>query len=131
MRRIGMAIVRTALGAVVVSSMAACVVQPARPVEVVRVAPPPPPPPMQPDPREAAAHRFDQVGGRVNELSHRIDAHVDQGYYPPPVGHDLHHRLDVIWQEARDMASQHGGGLSGEEHRTLNQELDGVAHAIR
>ena len=128
MKRSGTVIIRTALCAVVMSSMAACVVQPARPVEVVRVAPPAP---VQPDPREVAAHRFDQIGGRVNDLSHRIDVRVDRGYYPPPVGHDLHHRLDVIWQEARDMASRHGGGLSGEEHRTLNQELDGLAHEIR
>ncbi|CAM2156353.1 Lipoprotein [Pararobbsia alpina] len=122
---------RIAGGAALAFSMAACVVQPpAQRVEVVREAPPPPPPPM-PDPHEAAIHRFEQVQGRVGELSHRIDNHVNQGFYPPPVGNDLHHRVDVIWQEARDMASQHGGGLSGEEQRTLNQELDGAAHAIR
>jgi len=28
------------------------------------------------------------------------------------------------------MAAQHGGGLSGEEQRTLNQELDGTAQVI-
>jgi hypothetical protein len=42
----------------------------------------------------------------------------------------LHHRLDVIRQEAHDMAAQHGGGLSAEEQRVLNQELDNAAHAI-
>jgi hypothetical protein len=124
-------VARAVLGVALVSSIAACVVQPQRPVEVVRPAPPPPPPPMQPDPREAAARRYQQIGTRVNELSHRIDQHVNQGYYPPPEGGALHHRVDVIWQEARDMASQHGGGLGPEEQRTLNQELDGATHAIR
>jgi hypothetical protein len=71
-----------------------------------------------------------QVDGRADNLSRRIDAHVNAGAYPPPQGGALHHRLDVIRQEAHDMAAQHGGGLSGDEQRVLNQELDGAAHAI-
>jgi hypothetical protein len=120
---------RIACGVAIALSMAACVVQPPAQRVVVEPQSPPPPPPQ--DPHMAAIHRFEQIQSRVGELSHRIDDHVAQGFYPPPVGGDLHHRVDVIWQEARDMASQHGGGLSGEEHRTLNQELDGAAHAIR
>jgi hypothetical protein len=103
---------------VLVSSLAACVVSQ------------PPPPPPHPDQHEIAIQRLNQVYGRIENLNHRIDNHVNQGYYPPPQGGALHHRLDVIRQEAHDMAAQHGGGLSGDEQRVLNQELDGAAHAI-
>jgi hypothetical protein len=102
-----------------VSSLAACVVQQQQP------APPPPP-----NPHEVAVQRFNQVNGRIDNLSRRIDNHVNQGFYPPPQGGALHHRLDVVRQEAHDMAAQHGGGLSGEEQRVLNQELDNAQHAI-
>ncbi|HEV3422387.1 MAG TPA: hypothetical protein VG105_01120 [Paraburkholderia sp.] len=111
--------IRALAGCALVSSLAACV-----------VSPPPPPPAPHPDAHEIAEQRLRQVYGRIDNLSHRIDAHVNQGYYPPPQGGSLHHRLDVIGQEARDMAAQHGGGLSGDEQRVLNQELDGAAHAI-
>ena len=100
-----------------VSSLAACVVP--------QQAPPP-----GPNPHEIAVQRLNQVYGRADNLSRRIDNHVNQGYYPPPQGGALHHRLDVIRQEAHDMSAQHGGGLSGDEQRVLNQELDGAAHAI-
>ena len=102
-----------------VSSLAACV-----------VSPPPPPPPPHPDQHQIAIQRLNQVYGRIDNLSRRIDNHVNQGYYPPPQGGALHHRLDVIRQEAHDMAAQHGNGLSGDEQRVLNQELDNAAHAI-
>jgi hypothetical protein len=36
----------------------------------------------------------------------------------------------VIRREAHDMAAQHGGGLTADEQRVLNQELDNAAHAI-
>jgi hypothetical protein len=36
----------------------------------------------------------------------------------------------VIRHEAHDMAAQHGGGLTADEQRVLNQELDNAAHAI-
>lgn len=103
---------------VLVSSLAACVVTP------------PPPPQPHPDQHEIAIQRLNQVYGRIDNLSRRIDNRVNQGYYPPPQGGALHHRLDVIRQEAHDMAAQHGGGLSGDEQRVMNQELDGAAHAI-
>jgi len=76
-------------------------------------------------------HRMDQVNGRINSLWHHVDQRVSQGYYPPPQGDAFHHRLDVVRQEARDMASQHGGGLSGDEQHTLNSELDGLQRAIQ
>jgi hypothetical protein len=102
-----------------VCSLAACVVTPAPQTAQPR-----------PDAHEMALQRFEQVNGRIDNLSHRIDVRVDQGYYPPPQGGAFHHRLDVIRQEARDMATQHGGGLTGDEQRVLNQELDSTAHAI-
>jgi hypothetical protein len=114
MSRIARALAASAL----VSTLAACVVNQ------------PPPPPPGPNPHQIAVERLHQVDGRIDNLSHRIDVHVNQGYYPPPQGGALHHRLDEIRGEAHDMAAQHGGGLSGDEQRVLNQELDQAAHAI-
>ncbi|ACD18266.1 hypothetical protein [Paraburkholderia phytofirmans] len=110
--------IRALAACALLSSLAACV-----------VAPQPQPAP-RPNPQQIADQRLRQVDGRIDNLSRRIDNHVNQGYYPPPQGGALHHRLDVIRQEARDMAAQHGGGLSGDEQRVLNQELDNAAHAI-
>ncbi|WP_109476781.1 hypothetical protein [Paraburkholderia sp. C35] len=114
-------IVRALACCALVSSLAACVVPPAQ-----QIAEPSPPQ----NPHEAAARRFDQVNGRIDNMSRRIDTRVNQGYYPPPEGGALHRRLDTIRQEAHDMAAQHGGGLSGDEQRVLNQELDTAAAAI-
>jgi len=111
--------IRALAGLALVSSLAACV-----------VSPPPAPPAPHPDAHEIAVQRLNQVYGRIDNLHRRVDAHVNQGYYPPPQGGALHHRLDVIRQEAHDMSVQHGGGLSGDEQHVLNQELDGAAHAI-
>ena len=61
----------------------------------------------------------------------RADLAQRQGFYPPPQGDAFHHRLDLVRQEAHDMASQHGGGLSGDEQHALNGELDGLQHAIQ
>jgi hypothetical protein len=116
---------RALIGVALAGSLAACVVQPTRQVDVVQEAP------ARPDPHMEAVHRMDQVNGRINSLWHHVDQRVSQGFYPPPQGDAFHHRLDVVRQEARDMASQHGGGLGPDEQRTLNQELDGAAHAIR
>ena len=101
-------------------SLAACVVAPQ----------PAPAPAPRPSPQQIADQRLHQVDGRIDNLSRRIDTRVNEGYYPPPQGAALHHRLDVIRQEAHDMAAQHGGGISGDEQRVLNQELDNAAHAI-
>ncbi|WP_261540892.1 hypothetical protein [Burkholderia multivorans] len=120
-------LVRTALCCVLISSLAACVVERPRPV---RPAPAPAAPAPRPNPQAAANERMQQVLGRIDILHHRIDTHVNGGAYPPPYGAQLHHRLDVIRQESSDMAGQHGGGLSADEQRVLNQELDTVARAI-
>ncbi|NRO98148.1 hypothetical protein GWC77_19665 [Paraburkholderia sp. NMBU_R16] len=108
---------------VLLASLGACVVNPPPPRQVVAPAP-------RPNPYDVARERFGQINGRIDNLGRRIDWHVNAGYYPPPHGGALHHRLDVIRQEARDMAAQHGGGLSEEEQRVLNHELDGAARAI-
>jgi hypothetical protein len=110
--------IRALAACALLSSLAACV-----------VAPQPAPAP-RPNPQQIADQRLRQVDGRIENLSRRIDNRVNQGYYPPPQGGALHHRLDVIRQEAHDMAAQHGGGLSSDEQRVLNQELDNAAHAI-
>ena len=116
---------RALIGVALAGSLAACVVQPTRQVDVVQETP------ARPDPHMEAVHRMDQVNGRINSLWRHVDQRVSQGFYPPPQGEAHHHRLDVVRQEARDRASQHGGGLSGEEQHTLNGELDGLQHAIQ
>lgn len=120
--------IRALVYCALVSALAACVVAP----PPHRRAPPPPPPPpvVRPNPHEADLARYAQVDERIDNLGRRIDERVGQGYYPPPTGGALHHRLDVIRQELRDMSAQHDGGLSGDEQRVLNQELDGTARAI-
>ncbi|KGS53674.1 putative lipoprotein [Burkholderia pseudomallei MSHR7527] len=114
-------LIRAAACCVLVSSLAACVVTPPRPA---------PAPAPRPGPQVVGYERMQQIQGRIDNLSHRIDARVNAGYYPPPQGAALHRRLDVIRQESTDMAAQHGGGLSGDEQRVLNQELDVAARAI-
>lgn len=109
-----------AVGALV-STLAACVINQPAPRSA---------PPTGPNPHEVAVDRLHQVDGRIDNLSHRIDMRVNQGYYPPPQGNALHHRLETIRSEAHDMAAQHGGGISPDEQRVLNQELDTAAHAI-
>ncbi|MGN6085402.1 hypothetical protein [Trinickia sp.] len=121
--------IRALVYCALISVLAACVV--ARPPHHRAPPPPPPPPPVvRPNPHEAELARRAEVDERIDNLSRRIDERVGQGYYPPPTGAGLHHRLDVIRQETSDMAGQHGGGLSSDEQRVINQELDGAARAI-
>jgi hypothetical protein len=94
------------------------------------VTPPPPPAPAPDDPHIAALRRAEQVQQRIDHESHAIDAHVAQGYYPPPQGYRLHQELASIEHEKADMAARRGGGLSGEEQHMLNQQLDAAAHDI-
>jgi hypothetical protein len=102
-----------------IASLAACV-----------ITPPPRASAPRPNPHEFATQRYGQINERIDNLSRRIDGHVDAGAYPPPDGMALHHRLDVIREEARDMSAGHGGGLSGDEQHVLDQELDAAARAI-
>ena len=122
--------IRTLACSALIASLSACVVNQPPPPRQVVVPVPAPAPVLRPNPRDVAFERFGQVNSRIDNLGRRIDRHVNEGYYPPPQGNALHRRLDVIRQEARDMAAQHGGGLSDEEQRVLNHELDGTARAI-
>ena len=110
--------IRAIAACVLLSSLAACVVTP------------PPAPAPHPSQQQIADQRLHQVNGRIDNLARRIDTRVNQGNFPPAQGAALHHRLEVIRQEAHDMAAQHGGGLTSDEQRVLNQELDNAAHAI-
>ena len=115
-------LVRALACCALISSLAACV-----------VTPPPrssTPAPARPSARELGIQRYRQVNERIDYLNRRIDARVNSGVYPPPDAAPLRHRLDVIRREARDMAGQHGGGVSEEEQRVLNHELDSAARAI-
>lgn len=123
--------IRVLVGCALISALAACVAP--RPPH--RRAPPPPPPPVvvrppAPNPHEADLARYAQVDERIDSLNRRIDERVAQGYYPAPTGSSLHHRLDVIRQEMHDMAGQHDNGISADEQRMLNQELDSAARVI-
>jgi len=111
-------IARTLAAGALISTLAACVVTP------------PSRPAAGPSPREVGAERLHQVDGRIDNLMHRVDTRVNQGYYAQPQGAALHHRLDEIRNEAHDMAGQHGGAISPDEQRVLNQELDTTARAI-
>ncbi|QGZ62723.1 hypothetical protein [Paraburkholderia acidisoli] len=106
-----------AAAAALAASLAACVVTP-------------PAQQAGPSPHQMGVERLHQVDGRIDNLGHRIDVHVSQGYYPPPQGGALHHRLDTIRGEAHDMAAQHGGALTADEHHVLSQELDQASRAI-
>lgn len=115
----------TALVAALAGSLAGCIVPPPRPA----------PPPqtrviIEQDPHAQAIERRDQIEHRLANESREIDNHVNQGYYPPPHGYDLHRRLNAIAQESHDMEAQHGGGLSPDEQRALNQELDQMHQMI-
>lgn len=112
---------RALLGAALISSLAACVVQPIQPV--VREAPP--------DPHRIAIHRFEQVSARIDHMHRRIEHNVNVGYYPPPRAGMLHRRLDGIWHEAQNIAGHQAGGLSGEQQRQLNTQLDNLGEEIR
>ena len=72
----------------------------------------------------------DKVQGRIAEEFHRVDVRQSQGYIDPYRGDGLRDRLRRIRQETNDMASQHNGGLSGDEQRALNDELGAVARDI-
>ena len=113
-------IVRALGCCVLVSSLAACAVAPQQTAE----------PRPAPNPHEMAVHRLEQVDGRIDDMGRHIDARVNQGHTPPPDGAALHRRLDTIRHEAHDIAGQHGGGLTGDEQRVLNQELDTASAAI-
>jgi hypothetical protein len=107
--------------------MAGCVVAPPQQTRTVVVhEPAPAPAPAPVDPRA----RFEQVQGRLAEEFHRVDVRQSQGYIDPYRGDGLRDRLRRIRQEANDMASQHNGGLSGDEQHALNDELGAVARDI-
>ncbi len=116
---LGLAITTTL--AVSAASLTGCVVEPTRPVVVQ--------PAM--DPHQMAIRRFDQVAQRVDKMHHRIEHNAAVGFYPPPIAGDLHHHVDAVFHEAQDMASSHGGGLSGGEQRRLNAQLDDIGERIR
>jgi hypothetical protein len=106
---------RTALIALASLLLTACVVEQ------------PAPPAARSDPHRQAVQRYGQVNSRIANEHRLIDSRVNQGYYPPPAGGGLHRRLDQVQREASGLASQHGGGLSGDEQRVLNEELNAIA----
>ena len=89
-----------------------------------------PPPPLHADPHTVALRRFGEIDHRIVEQSRRIDRNVNHGVYPPPRGGWLHQRVNAIRQEAYDMASLHAGGLTPDEQRALDQELDQTSREI-
>lgn len=94
------------------------------------VAETPPPLGTHLDPQHQAEQRARQVNGRIANEHRLIDVHVNQGYYPPPVGEQLHSRLEQVRRKAEDLASRQGGGLSSDEQRALNEELNAIAAQI-
>lgn len=91
---------------------------------------PAPPARVGPTPYQVSLQRKAQIEHRIATQHHRIDARVSQGYIDPGYGGALHRRVDAIQRELNDMASQQGGGISGEEQRVLNEQLDGNSRRI-
>lgn len=87
----------------------------------------------EPAPAQALSpsrERMQQIDQRIDQLHHHIDAQVASGHIQTADADALHHRLDVIHQEADDMGAPHGNGLSADEQHVLGQELDTAAYAI-
>ncbi|MET5115621.1 hypothetical protein AAHH79_35525, partial [Burkholderia pseudomallei] len=64
-------LIRAAASCVLVSSLAECVVTPPRPA---------PAPAPRPSPQEDGYERMQQIQGRLDNQSHRIDERVNDGY---------------------------------------------------
>ena len=115
---------RALAGIALATSLAACVMAPQRRVEVVHVAP-------QPSPYEEALRRTHQVEERAAGLHRRLDNNARHGEYPPRYADMLYGRLGSIDREVHDIATGHGGGISGEDQGRLNQELDDLTRMVR
>ena len=74
--------------------------------------------------------RREQVNHRLANQNHRINQEVKEGELTKPQAAALHKEDRQIRQEERLMASQHGGHITKQEQRTLNQQENVVSKQI-
>ena len=71
-----------------------------------------------------------EVNHRLANQDHRIRNEVRRGEISRQEAHRLHRQDHQIRREERRMAAQHGGYLTGQEHRALNQQENNVSRHI-
>ena len=71
-----------------------------------------------------------QVNKRLSNQNKRINKEVREGEITKAQAATLHKKDRQIRKEERAMASQHGGHITKQEQRTLNQEENAVSKQI-
>ena len=74
--------------------------------------------------------RREQVNERLAKQNHRIKTEVKEGEISKPQAAALHREDRQIRKEERAMASQNGGHITRQEHKTLNQQENQVSREI-
>lgn len=74
--------------------------------------------------------RLNQVGGRENNQSSRIQAGLADGSLNPDQATQLQGEQAQLSAEAESMKAQHGGHLTPEDQATLNQHLNALSSGI-
>lgn len=74
--------------------------------------------------------RREQVNQRLNNQHRRIHKEVKEGEMTPQQAQALHKQDRQIRQEERDMASQNGGHITKQKHKTLNQQENALSLEI-
>ena len=74
--------------------------------------------------------RREQVNQRLNNQHRRIHKEVKEGEMTPQQAQALHKQDRQILQEERDMASQNGGHITKQKHKTLNQQENALSLEI-
>jgi hypothetical protein len=74
--------------------------------------------------------RRTQVNHRLANQNRRIHNDVKDGTLSKGQAAQLHHEDHQVRQEERDMASQNGSHITGQEQRTLNSQENGISNQI-
>src|ERR1700688_2172883 len=74
--------------------------------------------------------RREQVNHRLANQNKRIHQDVRNGTLTKGQAAALHKDDHQVRQEERDMASQHGGHITGSEQKVLNSQENGISNQI-
>jgi len=74
--------------------------------------------------------RRDQVNDRLAKQNRRINKELKEGEITKAQADKLHKEDRQIRQEERDMASQHGGHITKQEQKVLNQQENAISKQI-
>ena len=74
--------------------------------------------------------RREQVNNRLAKQNQRIKTEVNEGDLTRSQAAALHKQDQQIRSEERLMASQNGGHITAQEHKTLNQQENAVSRQI-